>query len=418
MGAAVTAFGVSSPAESRSSANYEVIVDQLVVPTVPVTSVKRFRNSLPVKAGDTLESLLQQNNARDSEFLEFVSQSKQTKALRKLRSNSVIHVDIDSLGRVHELRYSLGMDERAIRSGQVKHVQVTRSPYGLSAKVRSEPLLRTTQMAHTTIRNSLFQATNAAKVPVAVASQIADVFGNEVRFDRDIRSGDEIKVIYEMLHEPDGFQTPEPGRLIAAQLTNRGKRHTAVWVPNESGAGQYYDFDGRSAASTFLRYPIEFSRISSGFSKARMHPVLGRRKAHKGTDFAARRGTKIRATADGIVRSVGSQRGYGRTVTVKHGKTFLTLYAHMKGYRKGLRKGVKVKQGDVIGYVGSSGWATGPHVHYEIRRKGRPVNPLTVKLPQAKPLTAHMLAEHTRRVEELRSQFALLEQSQMASNFQ
>ncbi len=310
------------------------------------------------------------------------------------------------------------MTEQTRQTGKVSHLVVTRSPYGLKAQLREEPILRTTQMAHTTIRNTLFQATGAAGIPSSVASQIADVFGNEVRFDRDIRRGDQIKVIYEMLNEPGSFEEPKPGRLIAAELINAGQRHTAVWVPGKAGVGQYYDFDGRSAASTFLRYPIEFSRISSGFSKARMHPVLGRRKAHKGTDFAARRGTKIRATSDGIIRSVGTQRGYGRTVVIQHGKKFASLYAHMKGYKKGMRAGAKVSQGDVIGYVGSSGWATGPHVHYEIRRNGRPVNPLTVKLPQAAPLTDEQLIQHTKRVEELKSQFALLEQVQLASNFQ
>lgn len=418
MGAAVTAFGVSTPAETRSSAKSQVVIDQLVVPSAPASSVRRFRSSLQVRTGDALESLLRKNGVRDAELQDFIAKNKPSAPLRKLRANSFIHVDFDSLGRVHELRYSLGMNEQTRITGKVDQLVVARTPYGFKSQTRSEPVLRTTQMAHTTIRNTLFQATGAAGIPSSIASQIADVFGNEIRFDRDIRRGDQIKVIYEMLNEPGSFEEPHPGRLIAAELINAGKRHTAVWVPGEKGVGQYYDFDGRSAASTFLRYPIEFSRISSGFSKARMHPVLGRRKAHKGTDFAARRGTKIRATSDGIIRSIGNQRGYGRTIVIQHGKKFASLYAHMKGYKKGLRTGAKVEQGDVIGYVGSSGWATGPHVHYEIRRNGRPVNPLTVKLPQAAPLTDEQLVEHTRRVEELKSQFALLEQVQLASNFQ
>lgn len=418
MGAAVTAFGVSSPADVSASGHVQRVIDQLVVPAVEGTSMRRFRNSMPVSQGDTLDWLLRDHGARDAQFRQFVRSNATAAPLRKLRVGSVVHVDIDSIGRVHKLQYSLGIDEKSQRTGEVQQLLITRNPYGLKAEIQQRALIRTSQMAHTTITNTLFQATNSADIPVSVASQIADVFGNEVRFDRDIHRGDQIKVIYEMLHEPDSFEAPEPGRLIAAELLNRGKRYTAVYVAKQSGVGAYYDFDGRSAASSFLRYPIEFSRISSGFSRARMHPVLGKRRAHRGTDFAAPSGTKIRATADGIIRSIGKQRGYGRTIVVQHDKRISTLYAHMRGYRKGLKRGAKVQQGDVIGYVGSSGWATGPHLHYEIHRKGRPVNPLSVKLPAAAPLTDDMLVRHTERVEELKSQFALLEQVQLASNFQ
>ncbi|MFK7964537.1 MAG: M23 family metallopeptidase [Burkholderiaceae bacterium] len=417
MGAAVTAFGVSSPADLNTS-NVQRVIDQLVVPASEGTSMRRFRSSMPVSKGDTLDWLLREHGARDAQLRQFVRSDATAAPLRNLRAGSVVHVDIDSIGRVHELRYSLGFDEQSQRSGKVQQLIITRNPYGLKAQVQQQDLVRTTQMAHTTITNTLFQATNAADIPVSVASQIADVFGNEIRFDRDIHRGDQIKVIYELLHEPDSFEAPEPGRLIAAELLNRGKRYTAVYVPEVGGTGGYYDFEGNSAASSFLRYPIEFSRISSGFSRARLHPVLGKRRAHRGTDFAAPAGTKIRATASGIIRSIGNQRGYGRTIVIQHEKRISTLYAHMRGYRKGLRAGSKVRQGDVIGYVGSSGWATGPHLHYEIHRKGRPVNPLRVKLPAAAPLTDEMLVQHTERVEELKSQFALLEQVQLASNFQ
>ncbi len=417
MGAAVTAFGVSSPADNRSSAKPRVVIDHLVVPTAAPSTMKSFRSSVEVATGDTLEGLLHDNGARDAEFLSFARNNPTTEALRQLRPGNVMHVDIDSLGRVMELRYSLGIDEVSMRTGTVQQLHVTRTLDGLQAQIKKVPLAKTTRMASTTIESSLFQATSKADIPTSVASQIADVFGNEVRFDRDIRRGDVLKIIYEMLQEPDSFQPPEPGRMIAAELINGNERHTAIWVPGPNGTGQYYDFDGRSAASTFLRYPIEFSRISSGFSKARLHPVFGRKRAHNGTDFAARRGTKIRATADGIVRSVGTQTGYGRTVVLQHGKKYTTLYAHMRGFRKGLRVGAKVEQGDVIGYVGSSGWATGPHVHYEIHADGRPVNPLTVKLPQAQPLGPEMLARHTERVIALRSQFALLDQVRLASGF-
>ncbi|MGB7298493.1 MAG: M23 family metallopeptidase, partial [Burkholderiaceae bacterium] len=166
------------------------------------------------------------------------------------------------------------------------------------------------------------------------------------------------------------------------------------------------------------RYPIEYARISSGFTQARMHPLLGRKQAHKGVDFAARPGTKIRASGNGTVEFVGTQRGYGRTIILRHGRKITTLYAHMSRFKANLRKGAVVKRGDVIGYVGSSGMATGPHLHYEFRVNGQHRNPLKIALPEAKPLDNSLLTQHRARVVELKGQFAQLEPVRVANAFE
>ncbi len=418
MGAAVTAFGVSGPADqSRAPARYAVVVEQLIVPTVPQAINSRRTTTVLIAPGDTLESVLKAAGVADPEFLDFALSHEDTEDLRDLDTGRVMHLDIDSAGQVHQLRYSLGIDDAGLRTGLARRLVIHRSPTGLVAGLTSIELSRSTQIGEATIQTNLFAATAQADIPYPVANQVADVFGNEIRFDRDLRPGDRLKVIYEVLREPDSFEAPESGRLLAVELINKGRVHNAVWVPSDDDTGAYYDFDGNNAASAFLRYPIEFARISSGFQQARLHPVLGRRQAHNGTDFAARPGTKIRATGAGVVESIGDQRGYGRTVVIRHGQTYSTLYAHMQGYRKGLRVGAPVKQGEVIGYVGSSGTATGPHCHYEFRINDRVRNPLTVNLPQASPLAEPLRERHARRVYELQSQFAQLDQVKLAANF-
>ena len=292
MGAAVTAFGVSSPADQiRASAARGVVIEQLVVPTAEVNTLRRFNSILQVSEGDTLESVLAANGANDAELLAYVRDNEDTAALAELLVGRIIHLDVDSVGRVHQLRYSLGIDDDSRRTGLAERLVVHRGPEGLKSGISRIELARNTQVGVAVIESSLFAATGKAGIPYAVANQIADVFGNEIRFERDLRPGDRIKVVYETLREPDSFEAPEPGRLIAAELVSRGKVHSAVWVPFDNESGQYYDFEGRSAASAFLRYPIEFARISSGFQQARLHPVLGRRQAHDGTDFAAQPGT-------------------------------------------------------------------------------------------------------------------------------
>ncbi len=241
-----------------------------------------------------------------------------------------------------------------------------------------------------TIHSSLFKAANQAGISDKIIMEMTDLFAWEVDFIMDIRKGDNFKVFYEE-EWLDGEKIGE-GKIIAAEFTNRGKTHSAAFfedkVANISG---YYTKDGTSLKKAFLRSPVNFARISSHFNLKRKHPILHKIRAHKGVDYAAGRGTPIKATGQGTVIFKGNKGGYGKTVILKHGNKYTTLYAHLHKFHYKLRKGGKVTQGQIIGYVGSSGLATGPHLHYEFRVNNIHKNPLTVKLPKASSIPTRLM---------------------------
>ena len=214
--------------------------------------------------------------------------------------------------------------------------------------------------------------------------ELASLFGWDVDFVLDIREGDSFSVMYEE-HFLDGEKIDE-GPILAAQFTNQGNTFTALRYTDSAGDSNYFTPDGYSMRKAFLRSPVDFARISSRFNLQRKHPVLNRIRAHKGVDYAASTGTPIKSAGDGKIIFRGVKGGYGNVVIVQHGGNITTLYAHMKSFKRGQSVGSRVKQGQVIGFVGSSGLATGPHLHYEFRLNGVHKNPLTVKLPQAEPV--------------------------------
>lgn len=246
------------------------------------------------------------------------------------------------------------------------------------------------QAASSTIENSLFLAGKRAGLSAALIMELANVFGWDIDFALDIRSGDQFSVVYEEKYL-DGDKIKD-GTIISAEFVNAGKRYRAARYTNSKGVTDYYSENGRSMRKPFLRTPVDFARISSRFNLKRKHPILNKIRAHKGVDYAAATGTPIKASGDGKVIYRGTKGGYGRTVIIRHGGTYSTLYAHMHKYAKNTQVGKRIKQGQIIGYVGKSGLATGPHLHYEFRVNGVHRNPLTVKLPDAKPLPKSELA--------------------------
>jgi murein DD-endopeptidase MepM/ murein hydrolase activator NlpD len=233
------------------------------------------------------------------------------------------------------------------------------------------------------IRSSLFAATDAAAIPDSIAMQIADIFGGDIDFHRGLRKGDQFSIVYEQLTL--NGRPVRVGRVLAADFRNQSKSHRAVWYSGADGKGGYYGADGKNLRKAFLRSPLEYSRISSGFGM-RHHPFLQTWRAHNGVDYAAPAGTRVRAVGDGVIDFVGAQGGYGNVIIVRHPGNVTTVYAHLMGFTRGLRKGANVAQGDIIGAVGQSGWATGPHLHYEFRTSGQARNPLAVVLPAALPI--------------------------------
>jgi murein DD-endopeptidase MepM/ murein hydrolase activator NlpD len=376
----VAAFGTTPAAEMHVP--QQTVTEQLAVIAVPAESDEGhvFVREERVERGDTVANLLARLGVADESAFRYLRQARETQAVfTQLRPGRVVTARVGANGALHELIFPLGGErDRALfveRKGDVF--------------VASEQDLRletVTEMKSAEIEYSLFGATDAAGVPENIAIQLADIFGGDVDFHRDLRKGDRFTVTYEM-HTHLG-RPVSSGRILAAEFINGGKLLRAVWFQGSDGKGGYYTADGRNLRKTFLRSPLEFSRVTSGFSLSRFHPILQKWRAHKGVDYGAPIGTRVRATGDGMVEFVGNQGGFGRVIILRHQAAYTTVYGHLSGFAAGLKKGSRVAQGDTIGYVGQSGWATGPHLHYEFRINGVFKNPLAVGLPEAPPLAA------------------------------
>lgn len=257
---------------------------------------------------------------------------------------------------------------------------------GFAGRWETRPIELRVVTRHLVIDSSLYAAAQAAGLSEKTIAQLADLFGWDVDFALDIRRGDQLALVIEE-RWLDGARLAD-GDIIAARLLNDGKSFDALRFERPDGGSDYFDLAGNSLRKQFLRSPVDFRRISSRFQANRWHPVLGVKRPHRGVDYAASPGTPVRATGDGTVAEAGNRGGYGRTVVIRHGQGTQTLYAHLKGFAKGLRAGQRVRQGQLIGFVGSSGLASGPHLHYEFQVNGVHRNPLTVRLPNAAPLAA------------------------------
>ena len=360
-------------------------------------------HNVKVKSGDNLSLMFARNNLSPQELHKVTSNQHAAKQLKKLFPGDEIKLRIDE-GTVTELNYEfdLGQSLHMIRNGD-----------SFDAEIIEKPLEHRTSQAIGTIKDSLFLSAQAAGLSDKLTMELAGIFGWDIDFVLDIRQGDSFAVIYEEIFL-DGEKVRD-GNIVAAAFTNQSKTYQAIRYTDANGRSDYYSPDGRSMRKAFLRTPVDFSRISSRFNLKRKHPVLNTIRAHKGVDYAASRGTPIKATGDGKVIHRGNKGGYGKTVIIQHGSSYSSLYAHMSNYARGVRNGSRVKQGQIIGYVGSSGLATGPHLHYEFRVNGVHRNPLTVNLPDAQPLPKKYMADFKAHANPLVAGLSLLSKTKLAS---
>ncbi len=384
---AVTAFGVA-PLSDVELPPIEYVTETVVLGLAAPESVERFIQTETIRRGDTLAALLARVGANDGEFVRFVTTDPIGRKALQMRAGRSVQAEVDALGRVLRFSYRFGGledDAAGSDSRPQSRIEVRREADMLVAAETETPLERSIEMRSVEIRSSLFAATDAAGIPESVAVKIADIFGGDIDFQRDLRKGDRLRVVYETIREADSLDAPAASRVRAVELVNDGKRFEAFLLDRD-GASEYFTFDGRSLKKAFLRNPLEFSRITSGFTESRLHPIMRDWRAHKGVDFAAPTGTRVRATADGTVEFVGQQRGYGNVVILEHRGHYSTLYAHLHSFDSDIKKGASVRQGDTIGTVGSTGWATGPHLHYEVKIRGDHVDPMKVALPESQAL--------------------------------
>jgi murein DD-endopeptidase MepM/ murein hydrolase activator NlpD len=285
-------------------------------------------------------------------------------------------------------------------------VRIARTGDSLAAVEEAIPLERNTEMRSVVINSSLLGATDAAGIPEQVALKVAEIFAGDLDMRRELRKGARLRVVYETLREAGSFDSPVAGRVTAVELQNGGKRLEAIWFDHD-GRGQYFTSDGRGVRKAILRNPLEFTRVTSGFTDSRYHPIFHESRAHKGVDFAAPLGTRVRATGDGIVEFVGQQRGYGNMVVLRHrGNQYTTVYAHLMRFGDGIRRGGAVSQGDVIGMVGMTGYATGPHLHYELRVDNTQVDPMKIAVTETTRVDGHDRARFAGIVAAAQGRFA------------
>lgn len=397
----VAAFG-TAPGTITYRGEFRDIVESLAAPlpnSIDPTSLALARE-VRIQQGDTVTTLLSRLDVRDDELIDFLRANNQAEALfRQLAPGKTISAQMSADGSLHSLVFPLnGEKDTALR--------ISRTQDGFAAQIQDLRLESQVSMRTAVIRYSLFGAADDAGIPDSVAVQLAEIFGGDIDFHRDLRKGDRFSVIYETtthLGKPIRAE-----RILTAEFWNDGKRHQAFWYKTQQGPGGYYTSEGKSMRKAFLRSPLEFSRITSGFSNARYHPVLHETRAHRGIDYGAPIGTRVRATGSGSVAFAGNQGGYGKVVILRHNGDRQTVYGHLSGFAPGIRAGSRVEQGDTIGYVGATGLATGPHLHYEFRVNGIHRNPLTIALPDAQPLPDRLLGEFQAQASRFKEQISAI----------
>ena len=327
-----------------------------------------YRNDV-TRLGDSAASLLARLNVADPPAVQFLRTDALSRTLFDGRAGKSVRVRTDASGRMLELVARFAALDRGRSSSHFSRLRIERVADRLMATIETAAFAPQVKVGSGTVITSLFAATDTANVPDTVASQMAEVLSGDLDFHRDLRKGDTFSLVYEALTadgEPVswlGFS----GRLIAAEFVNAGRRHTGVWYQDSRGKGGYYGFDGQSKRRAFLASPLEFSRVSSGFS-GRMHPLLKQWQQHRGLDYTAPSGTPVRSVADGVVEFAGARNGYGNVVEIRHDGERATLYAHLS--RIDVKASQRVDQGVRIGAVGATGWATGPHLHFEFKVAG------------------------------------------------
>lgn len=373
----VTAFGLISESD-LGLARTNITIQEIVLPQVASTETPTtsFWRNERVQRGDTLGAFLKRLNIEETAAVSYLLASPETLAFRNLAIGSEAQAETGTSGELISLRF-LGNENKQILIDKQNGSFQTKT---LSAHLEKRLFVRTGE-----IKTSLYAATDAAGMPESAANQLNELFSGDIDFHNDVKPGDKFTVVYETTYNNGALVST--GHIQAAEFINQGRFYRAIYFSKDGKNGSYYTPEGKSVEKAFLRSPIEYSRISSGFTSSRLHPVLNKMRAHKGVDFAAPIGTKIKSTADGVIVFAGKENGYGNVIKINHQGRYSTVYGHLSRFADGLHAGQRVTQGAIIGYVGMTGLATGPHLHYELKIDGQQRNPMSVALPSAQPVS-------------------------------
>lgn len=404
------AFGIA-PQTVTQDIVVSNVIEEIAMPQT-VTRQARFNLSNEsfwqadqVRRDDTLASLMRRLSINNTEATDFLHHDASASALSsQLRPGHFVKAQVNQDGELLKLEYEIDSDTT---------LKVGRTTSGYQAQTAALNAETHQLLKSAEINSSLFAATDAADIPDSIAMQVADIFSGEIDFHSDLRKGDRFSVVYEA--DYNNGNLIKTGKVLATEFTNNGKTYRAFMYRNPEGQTNYFTPEGKSLHKSFLRSPLEFSRISSGFSLGRFHPILQTMRAHKGVDFAAPAGTRIKATSDGVVSFIGSKGGYGNIIILQHPNGMSTVYGHLSRFVSGLRKGIKVSQGEIIGFVGMTGLATGPHLHYEFLLRGQHRDPMTIALPAAMPIEAKYSTDFFAASSTLNSKLNLLSTRNVAA---
>jgi murein DD-endopeptidase MepM/ murein hydrolase activator NlpD len=417
LGTGATAFAVATFVPDPSSVPVRVVIESVEPLAQPAAVQTLSAEPLPpfvlyrsetTRSNDTADSLLRRLGVLDAAAAQFLRNDNASRQALLSRSGRSVTAEVDANNALLQLTARWTPDDGA----NFQRLVVQRKNGQLSSTIETAPLVANTRLASGTIKSSLFAATDESRIPDAVAVQLAEIFSGDIDFIRALRKGDRFSVVYESL-EADG-EPLRAGRVLSADFVNNGKMYSAVWFHEKNAAkGQYFTLDGNSLRKAFLTSPLEFSRVTSGFG-GRMHPIARQFRMHTGVDYAAPTGTPIRSVGDGVVDFAGVQRGYGNVVEIKHRDGKSTLYAHMHSIA--VRKGQSISQGQNIGTVGSTGWSTGPHLHFEFRVNGVHHDPMTLaRQSESVQLSASAKPEFDRLASDVRRKLAAAASLQLAS---
>lgn len=405
LGGGGAAFAVASLDPQPSTVTVRQVLE--AVETLPVQdqvsaldvyNFNLFRSDV-TRASDTVEALLRRLGVDDAEAAAYLRKDPTFRAQLLGRAGRTVTVEASETHALHQLSARWLADD----SGNFKRLLIERAASGqFVSRVETAPLVAATRMGSATVQTSLFAAADEAHIPDGVVGKLVEIFSGDIDFHRELRTGDRFNVVYESL-EADG-EPMRTGRILSAEFVNNGTAHTAMWFQEAGRKGGYYTLDGKSLETSYLTSPVEFSRVTSGFAM-RFHPILHRWKAHLGVDYGGDIGTPVRTVGDGTVEFAGVQNGFGNVVIVRHNNNDETVYAHLS--RINVHTAQTVAQGQNIGAIGATGWATGPHLHFEFRVNGVHHDPVEMaRLSAANSLSAAAKPQFDRLARSMRAQLA------------
>ena len=413
---AVTAFGIAPLAPDAAELPKRTLVETLVTPDVEsqleelATHAIGLTRAEATRSSDTPDSLLKRAGAFDPAAAAFLRTDPLGRRVLQGRAGKMVHLTADASGQVQQIVVRFPAEKAEQQTSYFTRLTIERVGTRFIARTETAPLQAQVALGSGTIRTSLFAATDDANIPDAIASQMADMFSGDIDFHRELRKGDRFSIVYETLTadgEPVSWDGGV-GRLLAGEFTNNGRTYSAVYFKDgATGKASFFGFDGTSKRRAFLASPMEFSRITSGFAM-RLHPIMNTWRQHNGVDYGAPTGTAVRSVGDGTVEMAGWQNGFGNVVQVRHSGDRSTVYAHLS--KIDVKKGQRIEQGQRVGAVGSTGWATGPHLHFEFRVGGRHMDPRTIaRASEAITLPNYAKSQFLQTVASVKTQLAVAE---------